>query len=679
MPSAVPFQQGLIGQYNNSTSPGVYVTWDPNTNFSSVYSLIFRGYESNNYRFPLIINSYSSGALSLPISVEKGTTNIYVLNSAGVIIAYKKIGDTYSTLGSINTSGTYEGLIADRITATSIYGVDYIFAVYGGSNRFFDIYTFTNNTFTLISHQNNTYFPSTNWGPYDFIATPAYLYLALNLTIYSLPYTITSNVFSASTATQIVPAWPASASSVKKLAVFGLNKVAAIDTNNVVYEFINNGPLGIGNTSGYQFDLNFAMPPTGQNYQALIYNHSGLIIACDGSGDQVVLIGGQNVNTQTKNYGSFDGFTYQVVSTTNTTSFQGNILNTLGSEGTSYLQFNDPISIVEDQEYNLVVGDNNLRLTYINTQLDYLSIVSAPLNEYIDPQGGPENVYYIKQSTQDFSTVFSNSPISGDELLIKSSVLYGLNALLRVPVYDEEPLFGYLRQSATLAYGDIVTDPVPQVRITTGTNNGQNSSMFVLSPYVGFNNSLDQAESDPFSAPNINPNYPNGLYYRFTNEGKLYFFDVYGKPVSVQEYDTILVTYYVKLFTNAQINNALYLALQAINAQPGLNKIPNVASCPFYYDQTLVSGATYYLLRQLAVGLNSRERRLLVQDPEQGSFDAVANIKDTAKMFQEEFSELLKKLPINQRPTMGTISVPEFSAPGSRSRIFRAFWKGGAS
>ena len=65
------------------------------------------------------------------------------------------------------------------------------------------------------------------------------------------------------------------------------------------------------------------------------------------------------------------------------------------------------------------------------------------------------------------------------------------------------------------------------------------------------------------------------------------------------------------MFTNTQINNALYLALQAINAQPGTNKYSSVAAVPYWYDQALVSGATYYLIRQLIVGLNQRERRLL--------------------------------------------------------------------
>jgi hypothetical protein len=100
---------------------------------------------------------------------------------------------------------------------------------------------------------------------------------------------------------------------------------------------------------------------------------------------------------------------------------------------------------------------------------------------------------------------------------------------------------------------------------------------------------------------------------------------------------------------------------------------------PFWYDATLVAGAAYYLIRQLLVGLNQRERRLLVMDPDSGAFDAVANLKDIAKMYQEEFTELLKKLPLAKRPLLGTITVPEFQVPGSRSRLFRGLWKGQAS
>jgi len=74
MPSAVPYQQGIIGLYNNSLeNPGVYISWDPNINYSTTQSLIFKGVDNSGYRFPLIVSSFSTSGvqqrLSRPIAI----------------------------------------------------------------------------------------------------------------------------------------------------------------------------------------------------------------------------------------------------------------------------------------------------------------------------------------------------------------------------------------------------------------------------------------------------------------------------------------------------------------------------------------------------------------------------------------------------------------------------------
>jgi hypothetical protein len=680
MPSAVPFQTGLIGQYNNASSPGVYVSWDANTSFNSVYSLIFSGMNNLSFKFPLIASTYTNSGSSVNLGTQtllaKGTNYIFAVDYVSAtknLVALITQGDTFSTV-TIKPLTTQSN--PTQMKCTTIGAIDYLLVGYTTS---FDVYSVVGSTITAlssISFNNCVSSPLGSYTGYDFDVFQSILYFSINNLVNAVSLTVNAGNLIATYSGPIATTGSNSlANNPKKIAIYENDKLAIIDTANIVYEFINPGGQG---TNAFTFGFSLA-PNASQTYSAIIYNHAGLIIATDTYNDAIYLIAGSNVTISTKNYGTFDGYSYQVISTSSTTSYTGSFLNKVGSQGVAYLQFNNPSCIVEDQRYNLIIGDYNDRLTYFPTQLNYLGMVEAPLTEYIDANGGPETIYYIKQSTANYFTVFSIPPISGDELLIKSSVLYELNSLLRVPVYDEELLFGFSRQSATLAHGDIVTDPAPQVRISVSTNQGQRSSMYVLSPYTPIYSTLDQSNSDPFDIATTNNNYPNGLFYRFTNEGKLYFYDNYGNPVSVQEYDVILVTYYVKLFTNAQINNALYMALQAINAQPGLNKIYSVASTPFWYDQTLVSGATYYLLRQLLVGLNSRERRLLVQDPEQGGFDAINSLKDTAKMYQEEFNELLKKLPIAKRPTMGSISVPEYAMPGGRSRLYRALWTSGAS
>lgn len=682
MPSAVPFQQGIIGAYNNSTSPGVYVSWDANSNFATTQSLVFKGLDNTNYRFPLILNKYTSSntlySIGVPAAIACGSYYYYVATSTTFIIYYKQ-GDNLATAYSIAISDQLFFGVPDTLLVRNYNNLDYIFMPIGSTGAA-SVYTFDGTTFTYsrtIGYDAITGLSlATAYTGSSLTVDKSNFYLTYQGAVYACAYTTNYNLDTTNRGIIINSSnGTIYGNSLKYISNYDDAKICVTDNQNYVYEFVFEGDISAGNTSS-NWRLNFSLTPTNQVWSSVLYNHFGIIIATDSFNHTVNVITSSTVTVNTKLYG-FNGAGYSVQSTKSSTAITGIITNTVGALGVEYLQFNSPLCIAEDFEFNILIGDLNNRFTYIPTALDYVASVQAPLNELIDKNGNPADTYYIKQTNDDYSTLFSVPPITGDELLIKSSVLYELNALLRVAVYDEEPLFGHLRQTATLTYGDIVTDPAPQIRITCSTNSGQRSPMFVLSPYSEFTNSLDQAESDPFAAPTNNNNYPNGLFYRFTNEGKLYFYDLNGTPTSIQEYDTILVTYYVKMFTNKQINNALYLALQAINAQPGINKISSVRSCPFYYDQTLVSGATYYLLRQLAVGLNSRERRLLVMDSEQSSFDAVANIKDTAKMYQEEFNELLKKLPIAVRPTMGTITTPEFALPGGRSRLYRQLWTSG--
>lgn len=682
MPSAYPYQQGLIGLYNNSHgNPGIYVSWDPDTNFSSTQSLIFKGAANTDYRFPVIINRYTDSGINFPIgqvaAAACGSKYYYVVTDSRFVV-YQKISDYLSTVYHDSIS-SFAG-VPDTLLVRSYNNTDYIFFPIGEYGTV-DIYTFdgsTLNSITTLNYDDITGLSGADYNGSYLTVDENNFYLTYGGAVYACAFTTAFNLYTSNRGIIIDSTnGIISGNTLSFITNYDNAKIAVCDNQNFIYEFAYEGDINLGNTST-QWSLNFKLTPTQQTWSCLLYNHFGIIIATDSTANTVNVIASSLVTINTQYYG-FNGVTYSVQSTTSTTQIEGRITNTVGSTGVEYQQFNSPTCIAEDFEFNILIGDKNNRLTYIPTQLDFVASVQAPLNEFIDSNGNPADIYYIKQTNEEYSAILSIPPILGDELLIKSSVLFELNALLKVPVYDEEPLYGYNRTSAQIAYGDLVTDPAPQVRITCSTNNGQRSSMFVLSPYTAFYNSLDQSNSDPFSTPDLANNYPNGLFYRFTNEGRIFFFDMYGDPVSIQEYDTVLISYYVKMFTNTQINNALYLSLQMINAQPGTNKIYSPASVPFYYDAVLVVGATYYLLRQLLVGLNQRERRLLVMDPESGTFDAVANLRDTAKMYQEEFNEGLKKLPIAIRPVMGTISVPEYAFPGGRSRLFRAIWKNGAS
>lgn len=691
MPSAVPYQQGLIGHYHNATSPGIYVSWDTDPSFNSCYSVVFKGPLYTDYRFPLITNSYLSGStrtkLGRPIALGSGATYVFCATDSEFVV-YQRQGDVFNTdyVVSIQSSTLNTTYLPDSIEVTNVNGQELIFIGYGVTNLI-KVYTYDGsnlNYFTQITYSNITGVSSNAFNGSKFAVDDNNVYATYSGSVYACNYVgVGTASFTLSTATSGIIISSANGittgNTLSLITNYCSRKIAVSDNENNIYEFKYRGNIDAGNSTAQWAHAYTLEANDDQVWSDLIYSNFGIIVAADSANDTLNVITASNVTTNLTTYGTNDGYSYQVESIDSTEAISGSIVNTVGSNGFAYLQFDNPVAITEDSKNNIIIADYNNRLTYMPTSLDFVASVNAPLNELIDDAGNPADIYYIKQSSCDFSRTISLIPLNAEELLVKSSVLYELNALLKVAVYDEEPLYGFDRKSATLAYGDIVTDPLPQVRITSSTNQGQRSPMYVISQFGGVSDTLDQSTDDPFNAPVATVNYTNGLFYRFTSNGVLYFVDSYGEPVSIKEYDTILVTYYVKLFTNRQINNALYLALQSINAQPGVNKISTVANAPFWYDAALVTGASYYLIRQLLVGLNQRERRLLVMDPESGAFDAVASLRETAKMYQDEFTELLKKIPLAKRPVMGTITVPEMALPGGRSRMYRQLWKGSAS
>jgi hypothetical protein len=63
-----------------------------------------------------------------------------------------------------------------------------------------------------------------------------------------------------------------------------------------------------------------------------------------------------------------------------------------------------------------------------------------------------------------------------------------------------------------------------------------------------------------------------------------------------------------------------------------------------------------------------------MQDPESGSFDAIANLKDTIKLYESRWEDHLKNIPIATYPQIAAIVQETYMMPGGRSRYFRAIW-----
>ena len=324
-----------------------------------------------------------------------------------------------------------------------------------------------------------------------------------------------------------------------------------------------------------------------------------------------------------------------------------------------------------------------LRSDYFDGIYEAIDTVDYPQNEYVDGNGTPASYYKIEEYDVNDVLLNTSQPINGDELLTKSSLRYELQHLCNIPIYDEEVIFRGSRTKGSLAFPYWNSYPKPEVRITGKSDEGDRDAMIELSDVTPIYKTINAAY-DPIqysrdgvisNYDNAN-NYPTGLKYKCDYKGGIYFVDENDNPVAIQPYDTVYVSYSVKLLTGEQMNSALYMALQTINAQPGASKYQSITTVPFWWEPAIIYGATFYLIRALLVSLTSRQRRLLLEDPDNKIID---DLRQTSTMYKEDFEKMLEKLPISVLPGIRSIVVPEFNMPGGRSRFFRYIWNLGTA
>lgn len=327
-----------------------------------------------------------------------------------------------------------------------------------------------------------------------------------------------------------------------------------------------------------------------------------------------------------------------------------------------YVSWDHLTSATQIAKYEVRRADN-----FIATTWETIGTVDWPSNEFIDETGHPSYYYKIValDSGDPAVELVSSQPFIGEECLIKASLGYQISDLLNIPIHDEEAIFARGRTSASFAFSNWNYWPRPEIRIS-GTSDG------TVDPYI----ILDEIESTLQTQSGIQ-NYADGLRYKLDYQGRIYFLqDDNTTAASVQSYDSIFGSYNVRLFTGNEMNNALNIALQSINCVPGTTKYQSVSVAPYYYDPALIAGATYFLLRGLLTRLNQRETRLLIQDPDNESFNAIDNIKENIKLYKEDFDNLLKTIGKMKYPKTYAIITPEHMMPGGRSRFFRYAWKG---
>jgi hypothetical protein len=306
-----------------------------------------------------------------------------------------------------------------------------------------------------------------------------------------------------------------------------------------------------------------------------------------------------------------------------------------------------------------------LRATHFDGEYERLDTLDFPANEYVDEGGRPEYYYRIRELDDQDQVLGTSQPIIGEEVLVRASLRYQLKDFMKLRIRNEQAEFNDRhRTTSQFVFGNWNYWPRPVLRINGSSEEGSQDPMIPLS------------ETDPLTSTlssEFVEDYPDGLKFKLDYQGRAYFIDGQDQPAHVQPYSYIEGTYAVRAFSCQEMNNALNMALQELNSLAGTTKYRTVHQTPYWYETALVTGGTYQLLKGLLLGLTTREKRLLLEDPEGGK--NIDDLREMLKMYQEDWKSVKDTLPKARYPRSMLIITPQYHLPGGRSRMFRELFK----
>lgn len=309
------------------------------------------------------------------------------------------------------------------------------------------------------------------------------------------------------------------------------------------------------------------------------------------------------------------------------------------------------------------------RSDYIQGTYTGVATVAYPINEFVDENGGLESYYIVEERNGSDTVIATHQPMWGDELMLRASLAYELDWLLRVPVYRERLVFvdDERTEAYVAAWGPMNYWPRPRLYLSAAQTDGDREPFLVV-PQRGMSSITNVAGVTA-------ANYASFEWYNDYNN-HIHFVDTAGTPIQVEQYDDVFMDYTFQAITPREMNDAIYLAACEIVAQPGIDKgyiagPRDIGTLPRRWDAALIDGAAYRILRRVALSLNQQERKIVFRDWQVEGDDPAKRMLEMAKEYADRFKDEKEAIRIEQYPDTQMVVGQEYQLPGARNRFFR--------
>jgi len=142
------------------------------------------------------------------------------------------------------------------------------------------------------------------------------------------------------------------------------------------------------------------------------------------------------------------------------------------------------------------------------------------------------------------------------------------------------------------------------------------------------------------------------------------------------DYDTVHADYNFRWFSDEQLDTFIKTAISFINFYPPQGRY-DIANLPDIYMPLMLYAAARDAIRVLLMCLNFQQPQQVFGGSEAAQ-KAISNMESLKKNYEEDLTSMLEQKKFGKYPRMRTITVPEFTMPGGRSRWFRYMFGGGS-